>query len=156
AHGVCSSGMMALKNAYLQVAMGEKRTAVSVASEHTSRLFKDSRYEAMGAAAEDGSLPLEAAFLRYMLSDGAGAVVIQDRPAAAGVSLRIDWISLTSYANTESACMFWGANDRFATKTWLDYPSVADAAADGSMVLRQDLAILPHVVSIGVDEFEKL
>src|SRR6185369_3176494 len=52
-HGVCSSGMMALKNAYLQVAIGEKRNAISVASELASRWFKSSRYKAMGANAEE-------------------------------------------------------------------------------------------------------
>ena len=76
--------MMALKNAYLQVAIGEKRTAISVASEFASRFFKNSRYEEMGVVAKEGTLPLEAAFLRYMLSDGAGAVVIQDEPKASG------------------------------------------------------------------------
>ncbi|MEE6179345.1 3-oxoacyl-ACP synthase [Mycobacterium sp. 050134] len=156
AHGVCSSGMMALKNAYLQVAIGEKRNAVSVASESISRWLKSSRYQEMGPAAEDGALPLEAAFLRYMLSDGAGAVVVEDRPASSGISLRIDWISLRSYANTETACMFLGSNERTCTKTWVDYPTAADAAADGAVVLRQDLSILPHVVEIGVDEFERL
>jgi len=83
-HGVCSSGMMALKNAYLQVAIGEKRNAISVASELASRWFKSSRYEQMGANAEEGTLPLEAAFLRYMLSDGAGAVVIESEPKPTG------------------------------------------------------------------------
>lgn len=156
AHGVCSSGMMALKNAYLQVAIGEKSNAVSVASEFASRLFKSSRYDDMGAAAEDGSLPIEAAFLRYMLSDGAGAVVIEDQPAASGISLRIDWISLTSYANTETACMYLGSNDKACTKTWLDYPAAGSASADGAMVLRQDLSLLPHLVSLGVDEYERL
>ena len=89
-HGICSSGMMALKNAYLQVAIGEKRTAISVASEFASRFFKSSRFDEMGIVAEEGSLPLEAAFLRYMLSDGAGAAVIQERaqepPASACAS----------------------------------------------------------------------
>jgi len=156
AHGVCSSGIMALKNAYLQVALGEKRTAVSVASEFASRFFKNTRYEAMGASAEEGSLPLEAAFLRYMLSDGAGAVVIADEPAASGISLRIDWISLTSYANTEKACMFAGATDNARGKSWGDYPSASAADADGAMVLRQDLSLLPHLVSVGIDEYERL
>lgn len=72
AHGICSSGMMALKNAYLQVAIGEKRNAVCVASELASRVFKSTRYEEMAVVDEVGSLPLETAFLRYMLSDGAG------------------------------------------------------------------------------------
>ena len=45
AHGICSSGMMELKNAYLQVAIGEKRRATSIASEFASRGFKSTRYE---------------------------------------------------------------------------------------------------------------
>jgi len=155
-HGICSSGMMALKNAYLQVAIGEKRVAVSVASESVSRTFKSSRYEAMGAAAEEGTLPLEAAFLRYMLSDGAGAVVIEPEPKASGVSLRIDWISLTSYANTETACMYFGSKAKECAQSWGDYPSASAAEAAGALALRQDLSLLPHLVSLGVDEYERL
>ena len=84
AHGICSSGMMALKNAYLQVAIGEKRNAISVASEFASRGFKSSRYDEMQAISEDGSLPMETAFLRYMLSDGAGAAVLESAPRHPG------------------------------------------------------------------------
>jgi 3-oxoacyl-[acyl-carrier-protein] synthase-3 len=155
-HGICSSGMMALKNAYLQVAIGEKRTAISVASEFASRIFKSSRFDEMGTVAEEGSLPLEAAFLRYMLSDGAGAAVIQSEPRTSGISLRIDWISLTSYANTEKTCMYFGSPDTGCAKTWGDYPSAAAAAADGALVLRQDLSLLPHLVKVGVDEYDRL
>ena len=155
-HGICSSGMMALKNAYLQVAIGEKRTAISVASEFASRFFKSSRFDEMGTVAEEGSLPLEAAFLRYMLSDGAGAAVIQSEPRTSGISLRIDWISLTSYANTEKTCMYGGSSDTGCAKTWGDYPTAAAAAADGALVLRQDLSLLPHLVKVGVDEYDRL
>ncbi|WP_327141739.1 3-oxoacyl-[acyl-carrier-protein] synthase III C-terminal domain-containing protein [Nocardia sp. NBC_01327] len=154
AHGICSSGMMALKNAYLQVAIGEKRTAVTVASELASRVLKSSRYGDIDP--ERGTIPMEAAFLRYMLSDGAGAAVIQDAPAASGISLRIDWITLTSYANTEKACMFLGANDNTVMKSWMDYPNAAEAAADGALNLRQRLTMLPHLVRVGVDEYERL
>ena len=58
AHGICSSGMMALKNAYLQVAIGEKRNAVAVASEFASRAFKSSRYVEMQSVIEEGTLPM--------------------------------------------------------------------------------------------------
>ena len=156
AHGICSSGMMALKNAYLQVAIGEKRNAICVASEFASRGFKSTRYDEMRAIAEDGSLPMETAFLRYMLSDGAGAAVIESAPAASGISLRIDWISLTSYANTEKACMYFGSNDNACAKTWGDYPTAAAAAADGALAPRQKLSLLPHLVRVGIDEYERL
>lgn len=156
AHGICSSGMMALKNAYLQVRIGEKTTAVSVASELASRGFKHTRYEEMKAVSEDGSLPMEAAFLRYMLSDGAGAAVVSNAPAPGKISLQIDWISLTSYANTQQACMFFGSNKNTAEKTWGDYPTTAAAALDGALAPRQKLSLLPHLVRIGIDEYVKL
>lgn len=155
-HGICSCGMMALKYAYLQVAIGEKRNAICVASEFASRGFKSSRYENLNAESKDGALPMEVAFLRYMLSDGAGAVVIENEPAESGISLRIDWISLTSYANTEQACMYLGSNDNAAEKTWGDYSTVAEAAADGAFALRQRLSFLPHLVRVGIDEYQRL
>ncbi|MFE9322259.1 3-oxoacyl-ACP synthase [Nocardia sp. NPDC052278] len=156
AHGICSSGMMALKNAYLQVAIGEKSAAVAVASEFASRGFKSSRYKALESRTEDGSLPMETAFLRYMLSDGAGAAVVQDKPRSKGVSLRIDWISLTSYANTEQACMYFGSESNDAEKTWMDYADATAAAEAGTLVARQRLSLLPHLVKVGIDEYERL
>src|ERR1700759_1951182 len=141
AHGICSSGIMALKNAFLQVAVGERHQPICPASEFASRGFKSTRYDEMEPISEDGSLPMETAFLRYMLSDGAGAAVVKNTPAASGISLRIDWISLTSYANTEKACMHFGSNDNACSRTWGDYPTPAAAAADGALVLRQELSL---------------
>ncbi len=60
AAGFRSSGMTALKNAYLQVATDEKCNAVAVASEFASRAFKSCRYVEMQSAIEEGALPLEA------------------------------------------------------------------------------------------------
>lgn len=156
AHGICSSGMMALKGAYLQVAIGEKNNAVAVASEFASRGFKSSRYAEMKSVIEEGTLPMETAFLRYMLSDGAGAAVLRSEPEPGKISLRIDWISLTSYANTEQACMFLGSNDNACTKTWGDYPTTTAAAHDGALAIRQKLSLLPHLVEVGIQEYQRL
>lgn len=155
-HGVCNSGMMALKSAYLHVAAGEQHTAVAVACESPSRSFKSSRMAGVRPVDDDGSLAMEMAFLRYMLSDGAGAAIVRDRPAADGVSLRIDWISLTSYANTADTCMYFGLPGSTATKSWWDYATPAEALADGALSLRQNLALLPHLVKVGIDEYERL
>ena len=104
--GVCASGVMALKNAYLQVRAGDKRNAVACGSELPSRLFKASRYEAYVPA--DATLPFDAEFLRWMLSDGAGAALLQPAPAARGLSLRVDWIDIRSYAHEHATCMYAG------------------------------------------------
>ena len=44
-----------------------------------------------------------------MLSDGAGGVVLRDKPNKEGISLKIEWIELTSYANTYPTCMYAGS-----------------------------------------------
>ena len=72
---VCASGVMALKNAFAQIKSDEKDNAVCVGSEFASRMFKASRFEAQGI----DSLPFDAEFLRWMLSDGAGAMVLQNQ-----------------------------------------------------------------------------
>src|SRR4029079_14932945 len=135
--GVCASGVVALKNAYLQVRADEKRNAVACASELPSRLFKASRYEAY--VPPDDVLPFDAEFLRWMLSDGAGATLLQPAPAARGVSLRVDWIDIRSYAHEHATCMYAGAvkrPDGSLGPGWLDYPTFDAAAHEGAMFLR--------------------
>lgn len=109
-HGVCSAGVMALKSVVNQVRLDEKNSAVVCASELSSRLLKRSRYEAVSQDA----LNLEAEFLRWMLSDGSGAVLVQQLPRARGISLRVDWIEIVSYASDFDLCMSCGTKDQSA------------------------------------------
>jgi 3-oxoacyl-[acyl-carrier-protein] synthase III len=149
-HGVCASGVMALKTAMLQVAAGERKMAVACASEFASRLFKSSRFEAQEGVRQR-SLGFDTEFLRWMLSDGAGAAVLQNAPAASGLSFRIDWIELKSFANRFEPCMYVGpAKNCGPIASWLDYPSYHAAADDGAINLRQDVRMLPEVVQYAV------
>ncbi|MFK0203958.1 3-oxoacyl-[acyl-carrier-protein] synthase III C-terminal domain-containing protein [Streptomyces lavendulae] len=157
--GVCSAGMMALKSAYLNIRSGEKRTAVVTAGEFPSRVLKSSRYAEQAAPAAEGGqgLTKEMAFLRYMLSDGTGAALVQDRPAPQGVSLRINWISLVSHASSGPTCMQLGTGPRDDGKSsWWDYPTASDASAAGALAMRQNLALLPHMVRIVVADYARL
>jgi 3-oxoacyl-[acyl-carrier-protein] synthase-3 len=155
--GVCASGVVALKNAYLQVRADEKRNAVACASELPSRLFKASRYEAY--VPPDDVLPFDAEFLRWMLSDGAGAALLQPAPAAHGVSLRVDWIDIRSYAHEHATCMYAGAVKRPGGSMgpgWLDYPTFEAAGQEGALFLRQDVRQLDALIRLGVDGFFRL
>ena len=49
---------------------------------------------------------LEKDFLRFMLSDGASCALLENRPGEKGVSLKIEWIEMDSYANETPHCMF--------------------------------------------------
>jgi 3-oxoacyl-[acyl-carrier-protein] synthase-3 len=157
-HGVCASGMMALKSAFLQVRVGDKARAVACASELPSRLFKASRYESQGAVIEDGTLPFDVEFLRWMLSDGAGAAVLEPRPRETGRSLRIEWIELASHAHAQELCMYAGANKAQGETgpSWLDYPSFEAAAREGAINLKQDIRLLDRMVQLGVAGFFEL
>ncbi|MGO4548488.1 3-oxoacyl-[acyl-carrier-protein] synthase III C-terminal domain-containing protein [Paenibacillus sp. 2TAB23] len=155
-HGVCASGMQAMKNAFLHVQSGEQQTAISCASEFPSRVFKHTRFEAQEGLI-DRPVPFDTDFLRFMLSDGAGAAVLQHQPAASGLSLRIEWIDNKSYANLYDVCMYAGANKEHAEHaSWLDYPSVHDAASDGAVNLKQDIRLVNEMPKVGVNRFFEL
>ncbi len=158
-HGVCASGVMALKTAWLALRAGEKQNAVVCASEFTSRFFRHGLFEETREFKETGRVPFDAEFLRWMLSDGAGAAVLETRPNARGLSLRIDWIDLVSYADRLDVCMYSGANklaEQKLGRSWYDYPNFTAAAADGAILLKQDLSLLDNIVPLGVARYFEL
>jgi 3-oxoacyl-[acyl-carrier-protein] synthase-3 len=91
-----------------------------------------------------------------MLSDGAGAVVVEGQPRPDGISLRIDWSHLVSHAHRFPVCMYAGAATSEAIApgaTWQDQPDPATADANGMLNLRQDTSILNNIVALGVEEY---
>lgn len=149
-HGICSSSMMALKAAYTALKAEEHDTALVVASELASRLFKASRYEAAG-----GQPDFNAEFLRWMLSDGAGALLLERRPRRR--CYRIDWIRGFSHADAFPVCMSVGQpSDPHDHRTWQDFPTYAEAEAAGALLLRQDIRLLDQIVKLGVDGYLRL
>ncbi len=151
---VCASGIMALKNGFLQVKSNEKENAVCVGSELSSRMFKYSRFEAQNVKA----LPFDTEFLRWMLSDGAGAFVLENKKSNTGVSLKIEWIEIKSHANEFPVCMFTGKTDNTneGEQTWLDYPSYEEASKAGAINLQQDVRLLNKVIQTGVAHYFEL
>ncbi|MBO9607401.1 MAG: 3-oxoacyl-ACP synthase [Paenibacillaceae bacterium] len=157
-HGVCGSGMQAMKNAFLQVASGEQTAAIACASEFPSRVFKHTRFEAQ-AAFMNQAIPFDTDFLRFMLSDGAGAAVLQPTPSSRGLSLRIEWIDNKSYAHLYDVCMYAGTDkraNREGVASWLDYASIHEAADCGAVNLKQDIRLVNEMPKVGVKRFFEL
>lgn len=112
--GVCVSSMAALKYTYMGVLSGEFNCAIASGSDVASAMMTaknfDAEFEAQCEALESKpEIAFEKDFLRWMLSDGAGAMLIQDSPSTSGLSLRIDWLDIFSYAGEMEACMYAGA-----------------------------------------------
>lgn len=110
--GICLSGMNALKYAYLSIKSGEAKNAISTGSETASVALCAKNYEKESdilELEEKGYLAFEKDFLRWMLSDGAGAMLLQDKPNPKNkLSLKIDWIEIVSYAGSMPTCMYCG------------------------------------------------
>jgi 3-oxoacyl-[acyl-carrier-protein] synthase-3 len=159
AAGVCAASMQALQTAVSLVERGCRQNAIACGSELISRAFMASRFEVLEDLPK-GSLPFETEFLRWMLSDGAGALLIQDRPASHGLSLRVEWIELRSHADLYGLCMLMGGefdlSDGKLSRGFLEYPDQAQAAAKGAFNLQQDLRRLDDVVKVGVGHFFEL
>jgi 3-oxoacyl-[acyl-carrier-protein] synthase-3 len=160
--GVCCSGMAALLMAFRAVQSGQRSNAVACGSELVSRNLKASKFEAEATLEDNPELgyrAFDADFLRFMLSDGAGAMLLENKPNADGLSLRIEWIELVSHAHERPVCMYSGLLDKDhprAGNTWLDYPTIAHADRTGMMKVRQDTKLLPELVKLGVEEYLRL
>jgi 3-oxoacyl-[acyl-carrier-protein] synthase-3 len=151
---VCASGMMALKGAVNYLKTNEGSSALAIGSEFASRLFKGSRFEAQQLK----SVPFDTEFLKWMLSDGAGAMVLQHEKSTTGLSLKVEWIELTSHANEFPVCMYAGrsGNKNPDDPFWLDYDSYESASKAGAINLKQDIRLLDQVVQTGVGHYFKL
>ena len=145
--GVCLSGIAALKYAWLAIRAGDARCAVAAGSDLPSPLLLARHFEAeiaqrVRALEARPVLAFDKDFLRWMLSDGAGAMVLENAPRAP-LSLRIDWIELSSAANELPVCMYAGAerDERGALRGWLSVPP-EEWPARSLFAIKQDVRLL--------------
>ncbi len=154
--GNCCSGLQALKYAYLSVRAGEVQTAVTAGSERTSKLMCASSFEeeAKHLTIETNPyLAFEKDFLRWMLSDGAGAFLVTDKKNEDGLSLRIEWIESASYAHLVDTCMYQGC-DKLPDGTLQSYMEFTPEEITGKSVfaMKQDVKLLDkYVVELGYE-----
>ncbi len=133
--GNCCSGMHSLKYAYMALQLNDKNKAVCTGSERTSLYLHSDNYkeeiQELKKLQDKPFLAFEKDFLRWMLSDGAGAVLLEKQPNKNGISLEVNWLESVSFANEEKTCMYMGAEKlengnlkgfgEFTPKDWIKY-----------------------------------
>ena len=154
--GICLSGVTSLKYAYLSIKSQESSMAVATGSEVVSTLLhaKNFKAESEFNEAEFAKRPeiaFEKDFLRWMLSDGAGAMLLQDRPNKNGISLEIEWIEIFSFANEFEACMYAGCEkENGDIKGYREY-NQEDWLSQSLFTIKQDVKLLnANIVEVTV------
>jgi 3-oxoacyl-[acyl-carrier-protein] synthase-3 len=143
--GICLSGISALKYAALNVAAGISRNAVATGSELASTFMRADLFDAVTPQRADEleaspSISFDSDFLRWMLSDGAGAVFVSATPSPERLSLKIDWIEHLSFAGELETCMYSGA-EKNGDGSITGWRSLSGAGA-GSFLVKQDVKLL--------------
>jgi 3-oxoacyl-[acyl-carrier-protein] synthase-3 len=145
---VCGSSLMAAKAAWLSIRAGEHVAAAACAGEFSSRWFQPAFYEGTDLVDAKGRLSAEADYLRFTLSDGAGAVVMEPAPRPGGLSLKVEFIDLVSLAHQYDPCMWAGAEAEARADQRRGWSHLGPLAAHrrGAFALLQDFVLLKRVI----------
>lgn len=161
--GACCSGMHALKFGYLSVLSGNTKNAITSGSEMISPMFLsknyEPEYEKLKELEERPIIAFEKEFLRWMLSDGAGAALIQNKPNEKGLSLQINWIETVSFAHELETCMYSAAsksNSDGNLKGWKEF-TPNELIEQSVLSIKQDVRLLEkNIAQTGAKELAKV
>lgn len=145
--GICVAGAAAFKHAWLAVKAGDAQRAVAVASEMASLALHARNFDAeaehkVKELEERPEIAFEKDFLRWMLSDGAGAVLLENQPRGPQ-SLKVLWVELSSAAHELPACMYSGAekNEDGSLTGWQEF-TTQEWATRSVFTVKQDVRLL--------------
>jgi 3-oxoacyl-[acyl-carrier-protein] synthase-3 len=150
--GICCAGMNALKFGYLSVKSGNTRNAVCTGSERVSSWLRAEKYQAeaehLNLLENQPIIAFKKEFLRWMLSDGAGALLLENRPQG-DISLKIEWMEAYSYAHELETCMYAGGEKSESGQiiSWSDYHP-DQWLRESIFSIKQDIKLLDKYILI--------
>lgn len=161
AAGACCASMQALKYAYNSILAGCTTNAVVTGSEKLSSLMVADHFEKeterLLEMDKNPIISFEKEFLRWMLSDGAGALLLENKPRNT-TSLKIEWLEIKSFANQLETCMYAGAEklDDGSTIGWKEFAS--DEWLNKSIfAFKQDVKLLgKEIVPVGTKYLKEI
>jgi len=158
--GACCSGMNALKFGYLSVKAQQVNNAVCAGSERTSSWMMANTFEEevnhLKSLEEQPVIAFNKEFLRWMLSDGAGAFLLESEPKGKQ-PLKIEWIEGYSYAHELETCMYSGGEklENGELKPWSEFPA-RDWSEQSLFAMKQDVKLLSENILVkGVDSLKQ-
>jgi 3-oxoacyl-[acyl-carrier-protein] synthase-3 len=159
--GICTSGAQAIVNAARAVKSGDANAAICVGVEQASSGLKSKEFRTtydLPTILRDvrASKWFMSVFLRFMLSDGAGAFLLESQPGKQDLSLKIDWCYSRSFANEAPLCMHIDSNTMILSQNIkilaeymapLSKKAVEGALCEHNETLENYSMVLPHMSS---------
>lgn len=148
--GICCSGMNALKYGFLSIKSGNSKNAICTGSEKVSTWMNSKKYDHevrnLKNLEEQPIIAFKKDFLRWMLSDGAGAFLLENK-ARDNTSLKIEWMQSYSYAFELETCMYAGGDklENGEIKSWSDYRP-EQWLSESLFAVKQDVKILDEFI----------
>ena len=157
--GVCLTSLQALKALFHAIKLGDKHNGICTTSELISPTFRAGNYnvgkEYAKKLGDNKYMEFEKDFLRFMLSDGANALFLENTPRQNGISLHIEWIEVKSYACNTPTCMYMGAELKpdGELKGWKEF-SIDELQNKSILSICQNFKILMSGMKYWVDFIE--
>ena len=155
--GSCCAGVDALKYACMAVELDPTVNAVASASERMSAWMRACYFqkesEQFHLLKKRPILAFQKDFLRWMLSDGAYALLLQSKPSENQLSLKVEWVEITSFAHQVKTCMYAGGekDENGDLHGWASFPE-EEWLNQSLFALKQDVELLAeNIVPLGVD-----
>jgi 3-oxoacyl-[acyl-carrier-protein] synthase-3 len=162
AHGTCNAAMLSLKYAYMSIMTGMVNNAVCAGSEVMGQWMLARNFEneidKRKEIEKNPYIAFEKDFLRWMLSDGSAAVLLQNKPNVKEMSLKIEWIENISFANELETCMYAGCikNEDGTVVGWREL-SMDEQSLQSVFSLKQDARLLQkNIVHTGMVLLKKI
>jgi len=148
--GVCCAGMNSLKFGFLSIKSGNSKNAICTGSEKVSTWLNAQKYnheaDNLKSLEEQPIIAFKKDFLRWMLSDGAGAFLLENKPKGE-ISLKIEWMEAFSYAYELETCMYAGGDkmENGEIKSWSDY-APEQWLNESVFSIKQDVKLLDEFI----------
>lgn len=148
--GICCSGMNALKYGFLSIRAGNSKNAICTGSEKVSTWLSAKKYNHeivnLKNLEEQPIIAFKKDFLRWMLSDGAGAFLLENK-LGGDISLKIEWMESFSYAFELETCMYAGGDklENGEIKPWSDF-TPEQWLNESVFAVKQDVKLLDEFI----------
>jgi len=153
--GVCCSSMHAFETAYLALQIGKANNAITTGSELLSPLLRSDFFELESDKLHElnanAVIAFEKDFLRFMLSDGSGAFLLENQPRK-GLNYKIAWIESLSFANKLPVCMYQGCvkSEDGTLRSWKTVePNIW--LQESMFAIKQDTRVLENIIPLAVE-----